>query len=192
MLQSLGLQAKKYGLCVSTLEPRKRIAELLAGWRRLPTEVRRQYPLALAGGKGWLNDALQDDIDRGVAEGWVRHLGFIPQEMLPALYRGARLFVYPSIYEGFGLPPLEAMACGTPVLVSNRSCLPEVCGDAVAYLDPDDPDQMLSSIEQALTDQQWLQAASQKALVQASRYSWEKCVEETVAIYRKIAGFDAS
>ncbi|MBW3567808.1 MAG: glycosyltransferase, partial [Proteobacteria bacterium] len=82
--------------------------------------------------------AFADPIDDAVAAGWLKQLGFVPEPSLPALYAGAALFVYPSIYEGFGLPPIEAMACGVPVLVANRSCLPEVCANAAGHVDPDD------------------------------------------------------
>ncbi len=192
ILASLGLLPNQYGLCVSTLEPRKRVTELLAAWRHLPLEIRNRNPLALVGGKGWLSGPLQEEIDRCAAEGWLHHLGFVPEEMLPALYRGARLFVYPSIYEGFGLPPLEAMSCGTPVIVSSRSCMPEVCGDAVRYVDPEDADDMLSAISECLTDENWQHEASRRGLLQASNYSWERCVEDTVAVYRRVAGSSVS
>lgn len=188
ILSRLGLQAKGYGLCVSTLEPRKKIAELVTAWRNLPLPLRSQYPLVLAGGAGWLNDSVRMEIERGVAEGWLRHLGFVDEDILPALYSGARLFVYPSIYEGFGLPPLEAMASGTPVIVSARSCMPEVCGDAARYIDPEDPDDIRAAIAQCLVDESWRGEAAKRGLLQASKYGWDRCVDETVAVYRKIAG----
>lgn len=182
---ALGLQSGSYGLCVSTLEPRKKVAELVAAWRRLPAHVRNSYPLALAGGKGWLSDALQADISQGMSEGWLRYLGFVEDEMLPALYRGARLFIYPSIYEGFGLPPLEAMASGTPAIVSSRSCMPEVCGDAVRYVDPEDPDDMLRAISDCLVDVDWQREAAKRGVSQSSKFNWDRCVDDTIAVYRK-------
>lgn len=189
-LHPLGLKPKAYALCVSTLEPRKKISELLAAWQRLPSNLRAEYPLVLAGGTGWLNTELQQQVKLGVTEGWLRHLGFVDEAQLPALYAGAALFVYPSIYEGFGLPPLEAMASGTPVIVSSRSCLPEVCGDAPRYIDPDDPDQLLSSISDSLLDEAWRLEASRRGMARAGNFSWERCVEETVGVYRKVAHRD--
>ena len=184
-LAAWGLEAGCYALCVSTLEPRKKIAELLAAWEDLPAALRQRYPLVLAGGAGWRNEALIASVDRAVNAGWLKHLGFVAEERMPALYAGARLFIYPSIYEGFGLPPLEAMASGTPVITSNRSCLPEVCGDAARYIDPDDVASFRASLEEALTDEAGLDRFSELGLWRASEFTWSRCIEGTVAIYRK-------
>lgn len=108
-LAAMGLEPGGYGLCVSTLEPRKKIAQLLAAWRLLPRSVRDRTPLVLAGGKGWLNEQLHAEIAAARTEGWLRQLGFVDEELLPSLYAGASLFVYPSTYEGFGLPPLSTL-----------------------------------------------------------------------------------
>lgn len=186
-LDRLGLQAGGYALCVSTLEPRKKIPELLATWRRLSPELRGVYPLVLAGGSGWKNEALHVDVQQGLAEGWLHHLGFVEEDLLPSLYAGAALFIYPSVYEGFGLPPLEAMASGTPVIVASRSCMPEVCGDAAAYVDPDDADQMLAVISQALSDEDWRRQAAERGRERARQFTWDRCIEATVSIYRKAA-----
>lgn len=187
-LARLDLRPEGYALCVSTLEPRKKIPELLAAWRRLPPHLSKRYPLVLAGGSGWNNETLHADVGRGVAEGWLRHLGFVDEGLLPPLYAGAALFIYPSVYEGFGLPPLEAMACGTPIVVAGRSCMPEVCGDAAAYIDPDDPDQMLEMIEQALTDSAWREESRGRGLERARQFSWDRCIDGTISVYRKAIG----
>lgn len=184
-LTSWGLEAGRYGLCVSTIEPRKKISELLAAWRRLPRSLRDLYPLVLCGGAGWRNEQLRREIDEGVAEGWLRYLGFVGESLLPPLYAGARLFVYPSIYEGFGLPPVEAMASGVPVVVSGRSCLPEVCGDSARYIDPDDDDAFLAALEQGLTDEVWRAGAVQRGLDRASQLTWAACIDRTAAVYRR-------
>ena len=189
-LARLGLEPNGYALCVSTLEPRKRIAELLMAWKRLPDALRARVPLVLAGGAGWLNEELLVQIDAGKREGWLKHLGFVDEAQLPALYAGAALFLYPSIYEGFGLPPLEAMASGVPVVISNRSCLPEVCGDAARQVDPDNIDGMATAIEESLVDPQWREAAVRRGLARARRFDWDSCVDETVAVYRKAAGLN--
>lgn len=191
-LNQWGLRNKGYGLCVSTLEPRKKISELLSAWRVLPMSVRETYPLVLCGGAGWRNENLHDQVSAGVAEGWLRYLGFVEESLLPSLYAGAALFVYPSIYEGFGLPPLEAMASGVPIVTSHHSCLPEVCGDAARHVDPDDADRFVDVIEQCLADINWQGQAIERGLARARQYSWGRCVDETVEIYRKVAASNSS
>ncbi|GAA4005806.1 glycosyltransferase family 1 protein [Sphingomonas humi] len=186
-LARLSLEPGTYGLCVSTLEPRKKILELIEAWRMLPVAIRTKHPLVLAGGKGWRNEELQRRVDAGVAEGWLRHLGFVDESDLPALYAGAALFLYPSSYEGFGLPPLEAMASGVPVIVSNRSCLPEVCGDAARYIDPDDIDTFSAQVAASLGDPAWRQEATGRGLLRASRFTWDRCIDSTVDAYRTAA-----
>lgn len=183
LLDQWGLKAGGYGLCVSALEPRKRISDLLRAWAALPRLVRDRVPLALAGGEGWLNAGLHDQIEQGAAAGWLKYLGFVPEQDLPALYAGAALFAYPSVYEGFGLPPIEAMASGVPVLVANRSCLPEVCGNAATFADPDDHSGFTRAIEQALTDEQWRALARSRGLERASQLTWEACAERTAVVY---------
>ena len=172
-----------YSLCVSTLEPRKKIGELLRAWRELPSDISNSMPLVLAGADGWLNEELHEEIRAGVSAGWLRHLGFVAEDDLPALYAGAALFLYPSTYEGFGLPPIEAMASGVPVLVANRSCLPEVCGDAPRYIDPDDIAGFRDSIVEALSDKAWRDSARQAGLNQAAKYRWEDCASRTADVY---------
>ena len=183
-LSALGLQAGSYALCVSTLEPRKKIAELLTAWEALPRSLRDRVPLVLAGGAGWRNESLREAVDRGVAQGWLKHLGFVDEAAMPALYAGARLFIYPSIYEGFGLPPLEAMASGVQAMVSNRSCLPEVGGDAALYIDPDDILAFTRAIEEALDDENGRQTCVQRGLARAAEFTWARCIEGTVGVYR--------
>jgi glycosyltransferase involved in cell wall biosynthesis len=183
LLDQWGLTADRYGLCVSTLEPRKKVAELIAAWRQLPRRLRDTIPLVLAGGPGWRNDKLHSDILDAASEGWLKHLGFVHEAHLPKLYAGARLFIYPSVYEGFGLPPIEAMASGTPVVVANRSCLPEVCGDAVSYVDPDNITDFAFVLECSLSDVNWRSEALKNGLLRAREFTWERCVAETTAVY---------
>jgi glycosyltransferase involved in cell wall biosynthesis len=186
-LAPFGLEPSRYALCVSTLEPRKKIAELLDAWRALPATLRDSTPLVLAGAEGWLNQGLHEQIRDAAASGWLKHVGFVPEESLPALYAGAALFLYPSLYEGFGLPPLEAMASGAPVVVANRSCLPEVCGDAAAYVDPDDLPAFTGAIAEALENHSWQARAREKGLERAARFTWESCAARTAEVYRKHA-----
>ena len=185
-LANYGLPVGGYALCVSTLEPRKKISELLAAWRMLPSSVRDSFPLVLAGGTGWRNEALHEAIRQGTAEGWLRHLGFVEDADLPKLYAGAALFLYPSIYEGFGLPPLEAMASGVPVVVSGKSCLPEVGGDAAIYIDPDDSDGFVAGIQMGLLDENWRSSAIARGLDRSREFSWQRCIEATKDVYRKV------
>jgi alpha-1,3-rhamnosyl/mannosyltransferase len=190
-LTPFGLNPGSYALCVSTLEPRKKIAELIRAWSRLPGVQRTATPLVLAGAEGWLNEELHREIREGVSGGWLRHIGFVDEDSLPALYAGATLFLFPSIYEGFGLPPVEAMASGTPTLVADRSCLPEVCGRAAAYVDPDDGDGFTAAIAKALLDRTWQQEVIRQGLSQAARYTWERCAAETAEIYQRCASASA-
>lgn len=185
-LAALDLPSGRYALCVSTLEPRKKIGELIHAWRELPSPIRQSTPLVLAGAEGWLNDRLHAEISEAVAEGWLKHLGYVPDSLLPALYAGAALFIYPSVYEGFGLPPLEAMASGVPILVSNRSCLPEICGDAAGYIEPDDVGEFSDAIVSALTDEKWRARARQSGLERAANFTWDRCAAGTAHVYRSV------
>jgi alpha-1,3-rhamnosyl/mannosyltransferase len=186
VLDGFGLRAGGYALCVSTIEPRKKIAELLDVWRSLPAALRDSVPLVLIGGQGWRSEEIHRQIEAASGQGWLRHLGYVPEEQLPALWSGALLSVYPSIYEGFGLPAAEAMASGVPLIVADRSCLPEVCGDAAAYVDPDDIDEFRKVVHEALQDQEWRRSARQRGLARASQYNWAACVDATVAVYQRV------
>jgi alpha-1,3-rhamnosyl/mannosyltransferase len=183
-LRQWRLRPHGYALCVSTLEPRKKILELLLAWRELPPAIRNATPLVLVGGEGWLSESLHRCIEQGAADGWLKYLGFVPEHSLPSLYSGAALFLYPSTYEGFGLPPVEAMASGVPTVVSNASCLSEVCGGAVAYVDPNDIPAFAAAIVAALTDVEWRRSSRELGLDRAARYTWDNCVAKTAEIYR--------
>ncbi len=186
-LQRYGLMPQAYALCVSTLEPRKKVEALLAAWRLLPDKLRNNTPLVLVGGSGWLSQALQDDVQHAEAQGCVKRLGYVPEHDLPLLYAGAALFVYPSTYEGFGLPPIEAMACGAPVLVSDQSCLPEVTQGAALMVNPNNTEAFCHAIEKGLTDAPWRSMAIAHGLRVAASYNWQRCVDETVAVYQAVA-----
>lgn len=180
-----GLAFKRYALCVSTLEPRKKIANLLQAYECLPAHLREQYPLVLVGGAGWLSDALHATIERLAAQGWLRYLGFVPEADLPALYAGAQTFVYPSIYEGFGLPVLEAMASGVPVVASIFTSLPEVTQGAALLVDPDDIDALALAIQTSLSDETWRATACEAGLATARNFTWSRCVDQTIDVYRQ-------
>jgi glycosyltransferase involved in cell wall biosynthesis len=184
-LSKWNLRPGGYGLCISALEPRKKVPELLAAWRRLPIDLRDAFPLVLAGGSGWMNEHLQEELAAAEFEGWLRRLGYVAEVELPHLYAGAALFVYPSIYEGFGLPPIEAMASGVPVIVSNRSCLPEICGDAARYVEPDDDNGFLIAIEESLRNGDWRSVTINRGLERAAGFTWDRCIGATVGVYSR-------
>jgi alpha-1,3-rhamnosyl/mannosyltransferase len=141
--------------------------------------------LVLVGGAGWLSDSLHNEVKRLSAQGWLRYLGFVHEVDLPKLYAGARVFVYPSSYEGFGLPVLEAMASGIPVVAANRSTLPEVCQGAALLADPDDLLALAECVAKGLEDEPWRASARALGLAVACRHPWAACVEKTVSVYRK-------
>ncbi|WP_245647710.1 glycosyltransferase family 4 protein [Novosphingobium lentum] len=185
VLTRLGLPATGYGLTISALEPRKRIDRLLEAWRGLDPALRRTVPLVIAGASGWNNDGLRGAIASAASEGWVIPLGYVAEGDLPAIYSGATLFIYPSLYEGFGLPPIEAMASGVPTIVANTSCLPEVTGGAAMLVDPDDRAGFTTALERGMLDEAWRSGAILRGLAVASAYSWEECVEKTLEVYRR-------
>lgn len=186
LMAACNLNADGYTLCVATLEPRKNIDKLLAAYQQLPESLRRRYPLILIGGHGWLADSLLEKIAAAERQGWARKLGYVSETDLVGLYQHARLFAYPSAYEGFGLPVLESMACGVPVITSDRSSLPEVGGNAALQINPDDVEQFAAALRQGLEDNHWRTAAREQGLRQAALFSWQKCVDETFALYQAV------
>ena len=188
LLQRLGLVAQGYALCVGTIEPRKNVARLLSAYEALPMALRSDCPLVLAGAAGWRSAETHARIEKARGEGWLHYLSYVEQQDLPLLYAGARLFVYPSLYEGFGLPVLEAMASGTPVITSNLASLPEVAGDAARLVDPQDVDALAAALLAGLQDEHWRSQSRQAGLSRASQFSWSACVNATVAVYRKTLG----
>jgi alpha-1,3-rhamnosyl/mannosyltransferase len=143
--------------------------------------------LVIAGRRGWLYEDIFAAIDRLQLRERVRLLDYVHDNDLPALYNLAAAFAYPSIYEGFGLPPLEALASGVPVMVSRHSCLPEVCGDAARYFDPDDAPGFTAAIEHNLAVERWRAESLNRGIDRARQFSWDRCIDGTVAIYRKVA-----
>ncbi len=186
VLTKHGLAMQGYSLYVGTIEPRKNLEVLLDAYALLPQALRQQWPLILIGYQGWRSEHLHERIKAAASEGWARYLGFVEADELPLIYAGARVFVFPSLYEGFGLPVLEAMASGIPVICSNASTLPEVAGDAAAMCEPQDVDALSESISRALQDQSWRELAVKKGLLQASKFSWQRCAKETAAVYKEV------
>jgi glycosyltransferase involved in cell wall biosynthesis len=173
-------------LFVGTIEPRKNLPTLLRAFKRLRENYKAEAVLAIAGKRGWL----VEEVDQVIAElqlgNAVRFLGGVQNEELVHLYNAARLFVLPSFYEGFGLPPLEAMACGTPVIVSNVSSLPEVVGDAGLLIAPDDVEELAVAMSRVLTDDKLRREMRDKGLVRAQTFSWQRAARETLAVYRRV------
>lgn len=175
-------------LFVSTIEPRKNLPTLLAAYSKLRAQYKSTAPLVVAGHKGWLTDEVDQAIEKYKLGDKVCFLGGVPNAELVYLYNAARVFALPSFYEGFGLPPLEAMACGTPVIVSNVSSLPEVVGDAGLLLDPNDIEGWTVELHRVLTDEKLHAEMSAKGLKRAANFSWERAARETLNVYRKVAG----
>ncbi len=177
----------RYLLSVSTLEPRKNIDHVIRCFLKVLKQERLQdLYLVLTGVQGWKYDSILAEID-GEQEFRDRIIltGFVPDEDLAPLYSGALAFVYMSLYEGFGLPPLEAMQCGIPVIASNTSSLPEVVGDAGILLDPTDADSLCKAYLNLYQNGSYAAELSIKSIARAAEFRWSKTVAETMAVYRK-------
>jgi glycosyltransferase involved in cell wall biosynthesis len=167
---------------LGTLEPRKNLIGLLrayAGMRK------PRVPLYVAGAAGWRFSPIFDTVRQLGLEGEVHFLGFVPEDELPLWYNAARLFVFPSLYEGFGLPVLEAMACGAPVITSTAASLPEVGGKAAVLVPPADTDRITQEMQRVLDDPQAQVELRAAGRIQASRFSWRSMTDQTVATYKK-------
>lgn len=177
-----------YILYLGTIEPRKNLVRLLEACHALRQQG---YPhrLAIVGAKGWLYQPVFDKIAELGLESEVIFPGFIADEDLPAVYAGASLFAFPSLYEGFGIPPLEAMACGVPTLVSDTSSLPEVVGDAALQVTPTDTTAIRAGMERILTDPALAAKLAAKGPERARLFTWEKAAEQLVALYRRAGGY---
>ncbi len=173
-----------YFLYVGTLEPRKNVEGLLEAYARLPANVRSQHPLLIVGAWGWRQEKLRAALEAHALSTNVRLLGYMYDDALAVLYSACTALVWPTLYEGFGLPPLEAMTCGAPVIVSNVASLPEVVGDAGVLLAPDDRDAWRDAMH-ALTDPQVRAARREKSLAQAARFSTREFIAQTLAAYRR-------
>lgn len=174
---------RPYVLYVGTLEPRKNVAVLLHAFAALED---KETLLVLAGAKGWMYDEMFALISRLGLEDRVRVLGFVANEDLPALYSQAQVFVYPSLFEGFGLPVLEAMQCGAPVITTNVSSLPEVAGDAAILISPDDASGLAAGLTRLLSEPALRAEMQGKSLERAARFSWRQTAEMTAEAYHDV------
>jgi glycosyltransferase involved in cell wall biosynthesis len=185
----LGIGDAPFVLAIGVLEPRKNLSRLMDAFQVV--KARGQVPtnlkLVLAGGKGWLFD----DIFEHQAESPIRNdivlPGFISDDLLPALYSAADAFAFPSLYEGFGLPILEAMACGTPVVASRASCLPEVADGAALMIDPNDVDDLADALERVVIDTELRARLVEQGRHRAARYTWRAAAERLLEVYLRVA-----
>ena len=180
---------KRYVLYLGGFDVRKSVATVLQTYRWAGPAIGEECPLVIAGRLPERDTSFTPDPRRlareqGIDERFVRFIGFVDEADKPALYRGAVAFIFPSRYEGFGLPPLEALACGTPVVGSDISSIPEVVGDAGVLLPPDDAEGMAGALIQLATDEGFRAELSRRALAQAARFSWERTARETLAAYQ--------
>ncbi len=186
-LRALGLPPQ-YLLYVGTLEPRKNLLMLMNAYCRLPAALRESCPLLLVGGWGWNIREMAEYFESHARHHGVMHLGYLPEEHLCALYNGARALVYPSIYEGFGLPPLEMMACGGPVLASTAGALKELFGDKAHLIDAADDEGWTNALARIIRDDDWRRHLQKDVLIHAGRFTWRRCAEETLGVYRQVVG----
>jgi len=178
---------ERFILSVGTLEPGKNRANLLRAFAKLRARGMPHH-LVIAGQRGWGNgrsEALAEQLGIGDL---VMYAGYVPDDDLPLLYNLADTFVFPSWREGFGLPPLEAMACGTPVVASSRPAMPEVLGDAAIFAPPDRPDAIADALERLLTERDLYEDVRTRGLARAAGYIWERAAAETLAVYRAVLG----
>jgi glycosyltransferase involved in cell wall biosynthesis len=176
----------RFLLFVGTLEPRKNVPTLLRAYAQVKDQL--NMPLLIGGGKGWRYDEIFALVQQLDVEQDVRFLGFLPQDDLVLYYAAATVLVYPSLYEGFGFPPLEAMSVGTPVITSNVSSLPEVVGDAALTVSPQDVAALANALVRLACDPTLQQELRNRGLVRAQQFSWQRAAAETVSVLRQVAG----
>jgi glycosyltransferase involved in cell wall biosynthesis len=189
MREQLGLRGP-YLLYVGTLQPRKNLSRLVEAFAMAAGGLDPAMHLVLAGRQGWLSEPILTQIRVSGLQGRVLLPGYMPAQHLAALYSAATAFVYPSLYEGFGLPVLEAMACGTPVLCSDSSSLPEVAGDAALLVDPTDTAAMASALIQIAENGGLRQILVKRGFRQVQQFSWQRCAREVLAVLEEV-GRDA-
>ena len=177
----------RYLLFVGTIEPRKNLACLLSVFETIHAEGLSDG-LVIVGRRGWLYDEFFARLERSPVRDAVSFPGYVLDEDLPAIYGGSQGLVFPSVYEGFGLPVLEAMACGTPVAASNASSLPEIGGDAALYADPLDVEGMTEAVRRLLCDAELREHLRARGLERAAQFSWERAAARTRAVYERFLG----
>ncbi len=190
-LRTLGLPPR-YFLYLGTIEPRKNVMTLLHAYVRLPSELRDRFPLLLVGGWGWNSAAVAAYLDSEARHRGVVYTGYLPEKSLAAVLNGARAMVYPSLYEGFGLPPVEMMACGGAVICSTAGALVETVGARAHLVRPLDEDGWREALRRAAADDDWVAELRRGATELVRPYTWERCAAETLAVYRAVCGRNQS
>lgn len=180
-----------YILFVSSIEPRKNVDRLLEAYEKLPTELSKRYALVLVGGDGWLNEQINEKIENLKSNGYsiIRPNRYVPDEDLPALYSGATVLLHPAIYEGFGISPLQAISCNTPVIVGNNSSMPEVVGDAGVYVDALSVEDIKIKLQEVLTNPvkyRKLLAATREKII--TKYSWQNSAQKLAQVIDEVSG----
>jgi glycosyltransferase involved in cell wall biosynthesis len=176
----------KFILFTGSIEPRKNLLGLLRAYDLLANDIKKEYKLVLAGFEGWNNQEIMQWIGKNQKD--ISYLGYVSDIELAYLYNLASMLVLPSFYEGFGLPPLEAMACGTPTVVSRVASLPEICGDAASYVNPHEPSSIAEAITNLARHNDICDDLRRKGLTQAQQFSWEKSAREHLEIFQEVSG----
>jgi alpha-1,3-rhamnosyl/mannosyltransferase len=176
---------RPYVLFLGTIEPRKNLDRLLDAWHLLRADLRAEYDLVIAGSAGWGSQRTLARLNSGVPG--ITYLGYVPESGLPGLTAGATLFVYPSLYEGFGFPVAQAMACGVPVLTSNTSCLPEIAAEGAMYVDPLSTVEISNALARALESPVIREHLAYEGRKRAQRYRWDACAAESLAFFHDVA-----
>jgi len=188
VLARYGLVHGSYLAFVGTIEPRKGISVLLDAWERLTPAIRRAWPLVIAGAPGWRNAELMGRIEALRAKGEVKYLQFVSAQDLPFIYSGAATFIYPSVYEGFGLPVLEAMASGVPVICGARTSMAEFADGACKLFAVEDADELALAILELVDDTRQRACIARSGIVQALKFSWARTARETLNVYMEALG----
>lgn len=175
-----------YLLFIGTLEPRKNIVGLIKAYSQLSKELQTKYPLVIGGKKGWFYEEIFATVKQLNLENEIKFLGRVPDNHLPALYRNAKIFLFPSFYEGFGLPVLEALACGTPVVTANISSLPEVVGEAGILVNPYNTSDISQAIGKLLTDDKTYTMLKEKSPEQAEKFDWTETAKRTLKVFEDL------
>jgi alpha-1,3-rhamnosyl/mannosyltransferase len=191
VLRDLGLPPR-YLLYLGTIEPRKNVSVLLRAYCALPERLRSRWPLLLVGSWGWNAGDVAAYLHAEARHRGVTHLGYLAEHHLCAVYNGARALVYPSLYEGFGLPPVEMMACGGAVLASTAGALVETIGSRAHLTEPEDVGGWHDALARVLQDEEWWRALRQDVTTVAQPYTWDRCAADTLRVYRTLCGAPAA
>lgn len=178
----------RYVLHVGTIEPRKNLARLLEAWAAARRDLPDDVVLVLAGGRGWKTETLEDALASATEAGWLHHEGYVDDDRLAVLYRHAGWLVLPSVYEGFGLPAVEAMAAGVPLLLADIPVLREMAGDAALYAQPRDVGAWTDLLRRALGDDELRRRMARRSAARAGRFDWRRTAEETVEVWKEAVG----